>query len=241
MSDTLFHLIGEPVTQAKHDAVVGVGGVPVVSYGIAETGFLGNSCRHSEPPDEMHFFLDSFAVIRHRRIVEPDNVEVEPFLLTSLLCGTPKIMLNVEQDDYGELSDRPCDCVWGQLGLTKRVSRLRSFVKLTTEGMTFAGTNLIRVLEEELPARFGGSPSDYQLLEEEDEDGCARLSLRIGPDVGEVGEEAVLDLLYRRIRAGGRDRRLYGDIWREAGSVRVAREAPMATRSGKILPFYTLR
>jgi hypothetical protein len=213
----------------------------VVSYGIAETGFLGNSCRNSQSPDDMHFFTDSFAVIRHRRSIGPDNHEVEPFLLTSLLSGTPKILLNVEQDDYGELCDRPCDCVWGQLGLTKRVSQLRSFVKLTAEGMTFMGTNLIGVLEQELPARFGGGPSDYQLLEEEDEEGCARLSLRISPHVGEIKEDAVLELLYRRIQSGGRDRRLYGDIWKEGGSVRVAREEPLATRSGKILPFHTLR
>ncbi len=241
VSGTLFHLIGEPVTQAKHDAVVRAGGVPIVSYGIAETGFLANICPHSQSADEMHFFTDSFALTRHRRKIPPGDQEVEPFLLTSLLPGTPKVMLNVELDDYGEVYDRPCDCIWGRLGLTKRISRLRSFVKLTTEGMTFAGTNLIRVLEQELPVQFGGGPSDYQLLEEEDEKGRARLSLRISPHVGEIREDAVLDLLYKRIRSGSRDRRLYGDVWKEGGTVRVAREEPLSTRSGKILPFHTLR
>ena len=90
-------------------------------------------------------------------------------------------------------------------------------------------------------ARFGGGPSDYQLVEEEDEDGCARLSLRVSPQIGEIREEAAVELLYRRIRSGGRDRRLYGDIWREGGSIRVVRAEPVATQSGKILPFHTLK
>jgi hypothetical protein len=50
--------------------------------------------------------------------------------------------------------------------------------------MTFLDTDVIRVLEEELPARFGGTPTDYQLLEEEADDGQPRLQLLVHPRVG---------------------------------------------------------
>lgn len=33
--------------------------------------------------------------------------------------------------------------------------------------MTFLDTEVIRVLEEVLPARFGGSPTDCQLVEDD--------------------------------------------------------------------------
>jgi hypothetical protein len=50
--------------------------------------------------------------------------------------------------------------------------------------MTFLDTDVIRVLEEILPARFGGGPADYQLVEDERADGqpCLRL-------VGDLDEE----------------------------------------------------
>ena len=54
---------------------------------------------------------------------------------------------------------------------------------MTGEGMTLIGTDMVRILEEDLPRRFGGSPLDYQLMEEEDERGFTRLSLVVSPDV----------------------------------------------------------
>ena len=241
VSGTWFSLLGEPVTQARYEAVRAVGGVPIVTYGMAEAGQFACTCRHSRPPDDMHFFTDSHALIRHSKTVGPDGREVQPFLVTSLLPGARKILLNVETDDCGDLSERPCDCVWGRLGLTLRVSNVRSFVKLTTEGMTLLGTNLIHVIESELPQRFGGGPADYQLLEEEEAEGRGRLSMRISPSVGPVDEAAVLALLYDRVRSGGVAERLFGNVWEEAQALRVVRQEPLATRSGKILPFHTLR
>jgi hypothetical protein len=57
------------------------------------------------------------------------------------------------------------------LGWTTHLRDIRSQEKLTAGGMTFLDTDLIRVLEEVLPARFGGAPTDYQLVEEEAEEG----------------------------------------------------------------------
>ena len=75
--------------------------------------------------------------------------------------------------------------------------------------MSYLGGELIALLEEALPARFGGSPSDYQLVEDE-VGGLARVELLVSPRVGEVNEPElvayVLDALARPClpRADGR-------------------------------------
>ena len=51
--------------------------------------------------------------------------------------------------------------------------------------MTFLDVDVIRVLDEVLPGRFGGGPTDYQLIEEETEDGRPRVRLLVHPRVGE--------------------------------------------------------
>ncbi len=69
--------------------------------------------------------------------------------------------------DQAVVSERACGCPYQQLGWTTHLHGIRSFEKLTAAGMTFLDTDVIRVLEEVLPGRFGGIPSDYQLVEEE--------------------------------------------------------------------------
>ena len=53
----------------------------------------------------------------------------------------------------------PCRCVWHQLGFTLRLQNIRSYEKLTAEGMHFVGADLLALVEETLPAAFGGSAS----------------------------------------------------------------------------------
>jgi hypothetical protein len=241
IAGSAFSMVGEPVTRAKRDAVRSVGGIPIACYASVEAGFLANACARSEGPDDMHFFTDSFALIRHRRRVPPFGVEVEPFLVTTLLPHAPLVLLNVELDDHGDVSEQPCDCVWGRLGLTLRVSNVRSFAKLTSEGMTFVGSNLVEVLERELPERFGGAAGDYQILEGEDAGGRPRLTLRIRPAVGPVSDAEVLEFLYRTIRSGDGARRLSGDLWAEGRTLQVERADPLETPGGKVLAFHTQR
>ena len=77
-------------------------------------------------------------------------------------------MINVESDDYGVLVKRDCGCPFGSLGFDQHLHGIRSYDKLTSEGMTFLGGELITLVEEILPARFGGHPTDYQFVEEEE-------------------------------------------------------------------------
>ena len=59
---------------------------------------------------------------------------------------------------------------------TRIFTPIRSYEKLTGEGVTFMGSELLTLLEKILPGKFGGSVSDYQLVEEE-AGGATRVSL----------------------------------------------------------------
>jgi len=153
---------------------------------------------------------------------------------TTLLATSPKILLNVESGDYGELATRRCSCPLSLL--TTHVRGVRSYEKLTSEGNTFLGGDLLTLLEQALPQRFGGSPADYQLVEEE-HDGVPALALVVDPSVGALDERELLAAVYSYMRAKRRNR-LMADFWREAETVRVVRRQPEMTDAGKILPLH---
>jgi len=100
-------------------------------------------------------------------------------------------MLNVETGDYGKIKSFKCNCCLNTPESIQAVSSVRSFEKLTSAGMSFFGTDLLRIIEETLPARFGENSTDYQMVEEEDSNGHTRLSIYIHPDVGDVEEKAL--------------------------------------------------
>ena len=69
--------------------------------------------------------------------------------------------------------------------------------------MRLSGSTMIRILEELLPARFGGSPLDYQLLEEEDDAGYTRLTLLVSPRIEIDDEKAVTGAVLEAIDPPG--------------------------------------
>jgi hypothetical protein len=230
-------LVGsEPLTPGKAEEITRAGAVVGARYAFTEGGNVGGPCGHPEAPDDMHFFADSYAVILNRRRVG-DGSEVNAYMFTSLLPSTPKVMLNVEIDDFGEFAPRRCGCPLDGLGLTYHFKNVRSFTKLTGEGATVLGTNCVTVLEEILPREFGGRSIDYQLLEVEDEEHITRLLLLISPSLGEINEEAVLRRFATAMQ--GSSSRL-PDFWTHAGTIRLVRRDPVMTGSGKLLPFHTL-
>ena len=79
---------------------------------------------------------------------------------------------------------------------------------------------------------------DYQLLEEEGEDGTIRLSLRISPDVGELDEAQVIDAVIGELRGGRPAYRVTAELWRQARTISVERRRPIATRGGKVLSLH---
>jgi hypothetical protein len=111
---------------------------------------------------------------------------------------------------------------------------VRSFEKLTGEGMTFLDTDVVRVLEDVLPAEIGGAPTDFQLVEHEDDLGRARLRLLVHPRLGELDEDHVREVFLRALEARDAATGVMGMLWRDAGLLSVVRAAPRATGAGKI-------
>ena len=81
----------------------------------------------------------------------------------------PKILINVETDDFGILEERDCGCPLGDLGLHQHLRQIRSVGKLTGRGITLVASDIVDIIEDILPGKFGGTAQDYQLVEEEDE------------------------------------------------------------------------
>ena len=101
--------------------------------------------------------------------------------------------------------------------------------------MNFIDTDVARILEELLPSRFGGAPTHYQLLEEEDPGGEPRLSLLVDPAVGPVDPSLVADAFLRALGNASPGDRAMELMWRGIGVLRVVRASPRMTASGKIL------
>jgi hypothetical protein len=104
--------------------------------------------------------------------------------------------------------------------------------------MTFIQLDLLGVLEDVLPARFGGVGADYQVIEEEDREGILRLSLIVSPRVGAVDPDAVRTVFLDALASQPGASRAGVTIWRRAETVRVVRRPPVPTAAGKILPFH---
>jgi len=92
--------------------------------------------------------------------VPGSDITVDAFHFTTLLPTARKLLLNVESDDYGVVETRSCGGPLESYGYTEHLRQIRSFRKLTGEGVTLVGSEMLRILEEVLPARFGGSPLD---------------------------------------------------------------------------------
>jgi len=241
LSGVCFIVLGEPFTEAKRRVVEAAGAQVVVNYSAVEANTIAYGCAAPTAPDDLHLFTDSYAVIGLPRPVGGFGVEVDAFHLTSLLPSAPKVLLNVENGDYGTIARRDCTCFLGSLGLRDHLSYVRSHEKLTGEGMTFVKTRLVEVVEDVLPARFGGASTDYQVIEEETGDGLMRLSLLVSPGVGEVDPDDVRAAFLEEIGRGTELERYMARFWELANTVQVERRPPRATGVGKVLPFHLIR
>jgi hypothetical protein len=81
---------------------------------------------------------------------------------------------------------------------------------------------------------------DYQLAEEQTPSGTTRLVLRVSPSLGAVDEDALIATLLAELGRDGIGERYHAEMWRNARTVEVRREAPRATRAGKVLSFQPL-
>jgi len=239
IAGTLFGVGGEPYTKQKAAVFADAGCRVYCTYAMAETGRIAVACAEQGEIDDMHFLSDKLAVLQRDRVVGPNGHSVRAFHYTALLPSSPKLMINVESDDYGVLTERTCGCPFGALGLTTHMREIRSYEKLTAEGNHFLGSDLVDLVERVLPARFGGSPTDYQLIEEEI-GGLPRVGVIARPSVGELDESEVVAAVIASLRAKPRNR-LMADMWRDGGTVRLLRREPYTSVTGKILPLHLVK
>jgi hypothetical protein len=237
ISGTVFQLGGEPLTEAKAQLIAASGSDAVPVYAMAELGVIGIGCPYGRAVDDVHLFTDKVAVITAE--TSPHDRRIETLLLTSLLPVCPKLMLNVDTGDQGLLETRDCRCGFGAIGLTRRLSGIRSYDKLTSEGATFLSSDLLTLVEETLPARFGGGPTDYQLVENE-VDGRTQVSIVVSPRVGEIDPAEVVKAVFAAFDASDRTRQM-SRLWREGRTLEVVRREPHAGATGKIQALHLSR
>lgn len=242
---TRFLVTGEPLTPHKKKEIAEVGAQAVPIYGISEAGVIAAGCNQDFPEsDHCHTFKDTIAITNYKRGVSYRDNEVDSLLFTSLLYESPKILLNVEMGDYGTISTGSCPCSFGNLGFDHHISNIRSFEKLTGEGVTFVDTDFIRIVEELLPQKFGGESTDYQLIEHENSNGLTHLDLLVSPKVGPIDEQAVVDTFIQLLRNSEDSPESWAQsgtvMWTQADILRVKRDKPVPTKRGKILPFHIL-
>jgi hypothetical protein len=238
-----FLVTGEPLTPQKKREIESAGACAIPVYGISEAGVIAAGCdRLHVQSDACHCYGDTTAIIPHRQTVPNFGLTLNAYLFTTLLYESPKLLLNVGMGDYGELAWAKCPCGFGELGFHTILGNIRSYEKLTGEGVTFVDTDFVRILEEDLPRRFGGRSTDYQLVEEEGGDGLTRLQLLVSPRVGELDERELVETLLTLLRTSEASPESWTqsgvEMWRQSDAVQVVRKNPMSTPGGKLLPFH---
>jgi hypothetical protein len=230
---------GEPMTGARLSALQRMGLRVSVRYGTFEVLAIGYGCLEGQQPDDLHVLDDMHGLIR----VEEGGISGLPvgaLLLTTLRPSAPFVFLNVSMGDAAAVGVRRCDCPLERLGWRRHLHSVRSFEKLTGAGMTFHDADVIRILEEVLPGRFGGRPTDYQLVEGETGEGHSLVQLRVHPKVGDLDGTSLRETFLAALGATSGASRVMSEVWRDAGFPQVDRTAPHVTFTGKVLHFHRL-
>lgn len=209
---TTFHVSGEPLTQFKSKSIAKTGAriAPHYGPGGGNAGSLG--CGNPSFIDEMHVPQTMFTLVEQPRSLDYRGPPIYPLMLTTLHPSAPRFLLNVENGDYATMITRDCGCPLQKVGFTQHLHTVRSFEKFTSEGMNYFSTDLFELLEKTIPSEFGGDPGDYQLVEEEDDQGQTRLTLLVHPNVGELNEEILLFRLQQHLAQGSRNNRFMTGI-----------------------------
>jgi hypothetical protein len=238
---TTFQGSSEPATPAK-SAYLKRAGVSLISnYGMVEANRIASGCARPADVGDVHLMKDAFALFTHPYPIEGLDITVPAFNLTTLLPAASKVMLNVQMDDYGVVEERHCGCDLEAYGYTTHLREIRSYSKLVGEGVTLIGNEIVNILEEVLPARFGGSPLDYQMMEQEDEHGFTRLYVLVHPRLEISDEQEVIQVILDALRDSSPMADAARAVWQQMKTLQVRRAEPVATERGKLLPLHIQR
>ena len=238
---TKFIVVGEPFTAAKREVTERVEAAAIPRYAFQEGGTVGYGCANPVGIDDVHAATHMLGIIAHPKPIFGAGARIRPLLFTSLHSLFPRVFLNMANGDYANLEKRSCGCRLEKAGLTLHLHHIRSYEKFTSEGMSYFYGDLYEFFEKALPSEFGGGLGDYQLVEEEDDNGQTRLTLVVHPEVGAVDETKILLRLQERLSQGSSANRFQAKIWQDAGTLRVKRGVPHASARGKILPLHISR
>ena len=241
LSGATFMLAGEPATEAKARGIRASGASLFTDYGMAEAGRLAVGCVNARGASDVHLLSDAYAVIPWDRTAPRSSERVTAFLMTALHPASPKLLLNAEFDDYGIIDTQPCGCPLESLGFRTHLRDIRSFAKLTGEWVTLVGSEMERILEEMLPARFGGSALDYQLVEGEDDGGFTRLTLMVSPRIALRDPDEVRDAVLAALGRSSLAADMARAFWQQADTLRVQRGEPYTSARGKQFPLHRTR
>jgi len=216
-------------------AMLRASGIEAVPRFLAiECGYIGYGCLAPSASDDNHLIHDFNTVIQAGPEGPGFGFPDKAILVTSLRRTVPMILLNVSLGDEAELVRRSCGCPLEELGYGTHISQIRSYRRLKSGGMTLLDRDVVPVLEEVLPGRFGGTALDYQLEEGEREDGTPEILIIINPSVGPLDDQAVVRVFLEAVGRGSGAERIAGLQWRSGGTIRVERRTPETTAAGKI-------
>ena len=223
-------LVGsEPLTDSRRRLIESSGARVYGRYHSSDVGTIGQQCGESSHAGDLHLASDTIALLQPPHAAGSSA----PFYVTQLMDSCPRVLINVEIGDAGVVSTRQCGCLWGKLGFTTHLADVRSYRRSTAEGLSLPYTELTRIVEDVLPARFGGSVLHYQWAEEDMQDGMTRLQLRVDPQLGpldvEVVRRAVLDALHERKN----EHSFFAQMMDKAGTIQLVREPPRVSANGK--------
>jgi len=237
ISGSFFRFGGEPYTTAKADLVAEAGCRAACHYSMGEVGPVGIACADAIEVDDVHLIGHKIAILQ--KPIVTSLSQYDAFYITTLAPACPKIMLNVACGDNGVLESRVCNCALGKVGFKQHIHSIRSYEKLTSEGMQFLGTDLLLLLEQVLPNRFGGGPNDYQFVEME-EAGVTRVQLIASTRLGSLDEGKLLETALEFLGSRARENRMMAERWKEGKVLVVKRSEPYVTKASKLLPLHIL-
>jgi hypothetical protein len=239
LTGVTFHGAGEPITSAKIATIQASGAKYLPQYNFSEAGSIGIPCSNPIDHNDLHLASNHIACIQ--RPVQVFDQTVNALCYTELLPISMKVLINVLSDDFGELETRDCGCPLYEVGMTTHIRNVSSYRKLTTEGVTLVGSDMVRILEEDLPSQFGGSLLDYQLVEEETAEGLTKLFLYVDPSVAVPDESELIGVFLNAMRRSMPPARLAQSQFRDGDVIGIRRTPPLRTSRGKHFSIRTLK
>ena len=224
---------GEPLTPARLTALRASGAEAVPAYGAKEAGLVGWGCLAPMASDDMHLTDDRFAVIQPGTAGHEGGFPPGALFFTSLRAAWPLVLLNVSLGDQAVMERRDCGCPLGDAGWQAHVRDVRSFDKVKVASFALDPAALIHLLEETLPRRFGGTPADFQLVEEDAQvvAGHHRVRLLVHPRLGRVDARAATEAFLNVVRGSSP---MIDAMWREPPWFTVERQPPHESAGGKV-------